>query len=74
MVPGRIALGVGGFAKARPGRFWDGTVFTRILEWGKDLFNARRYVIQNDLETLGLVNFTPRKHACADADHIPIDS
>ena len=46
--------------KPLPGRFWDYLPFTRILEWGKDLRNASRYVEMNQLEAAGIIPFQPR--------------
>ncbi len=42
-------------------RFFDHIPFSRIVEWGRSLVTARRYVIQNNLEARGLIAYRPRK-------------
>src|ERR1700722_3610090 len=63
-VAGQIAQRIGGAKKGAPAReaFWDYPVFTRILEWGKDFTGVIRYVLMNELETLGLIPYKERVH------------
>lgn len=42
-------------------QFWDQRPFTRILEWGKEYRGVVRYLVQNSLEALGFIEYTPRK-------------
>ncbi len=44
------------------GRFWDLPVFTRIVAFGKAYRQAKRYVIQNQLEANGTIPYQPRKN------------
>ncbi|MGZ3687846.1 MAG: hypothetical protein ACXVBW_06080 [Bdellovibrionota bacterium] len=49
---GLIARHVTGARKGQAkGKFWDGLAYTRLVEWGRDFINAKRYVIQNEDET-----------------------
>ena len=41
--------------------FWLRPVWKRIVHWGRDFFNLHRYIYQNQMETLGLVPYEPRK-------------
>lgn len=42
-------------------QFWDQRPFTRILEWGREHQGVVRYLVQNSLEALGFIEYTPRK-------------
>jgi REP element-mobilizing transposase RayT len=50
---------------AQPGhradRFWDLLAYSRVVQWGRDYFGVRAYVLQNEWEALGLVRRRPRK-------------
>ncbi len=56
VLAGKIAQGI---TKARKGhavgRFWDSLTYSRLLNWGREFFRVRRYVMQNELEGLGLL-------------------
>ena len=53
---GKVALIVTGAKKGNPfGRFFDALTHSRIVEWGKAYFHAKRYVVINRLEGLGLI-------------------
>lgn len=55
VLPQAVAFLVTGARKGNPiGRFWDGLVCTRIVEWGKDLRNLKNYFEKNRFETLGM--------------------
>ena len=41
--------------------FWSLLLFSRVVSWGSDFRNVRRYVIQNALETLGIIPYQERK-------------
>jgi len=54
--------------KARKGaatgkHFWDHTFFSRILEWGKDFLTACGYVVQNVLESSGVLPYQRRSRS-----------
>ncbi len=40
---------------------WIYRPYTRVLAWGRDFKNTLKYVIQNELEGLGLIARSPRK-------------
>jgi REP element-mobilizing transposase RayT len=40
--------------------FWEHPPFTRIVEWGRASWIVRGYVIQNQLEALGIIPYQPR--------------
>lgn len=42
-------------------KFWEARPFSRILEWGRNYAGACRYLLQNSLEALGFIAYTPRK-------------
>jgi REP element-mobilizing transposase RayT len=59
---GLIARLVTGAKKGNSvGKFWDALFFSRVVEWGRDYFTVKAYVIQNALEAAGLLTYTPRK-------------
>jgi REP element-mobilizing transposase RayT len=61
---GLIARLVTGAKKGNAiGKFWDELFFSRVVEWGRDYFAVKAYVIQNALEAAGLIPYTPRKKA-----------
>ena len=41
--------------------FWLKPAWKRIVHWGRDFLNLHRYIYQNQLETLGLIPYHPRK-------------
>jgi REP element-mobilizing transposase RayT len=52
---------VTGAKKGNPkGKFWDGLAWSTLVNWGRQFFDARYYVIQNMLEAEGLVRYKPR--------------
>ncbi|MEQ1666349.1 MAG: transposase [Bdellovibrionales bacterium] len=40
---------------------WTLLPFTRIVTWGRDFKNTLKYVLQNELEALGIIDYQPRK-------------
>ena len=62
VIAGKIAILVTGALKGGAvGRFWDGPCFTRVVNWGKDLTNLKRYFLKNDVESLGYSNLIARE-------------
>ena len=61
-VGGRIAQRVTGARKGRPcpEGFWDEIAYSRLLTWGPEFQNVRRYIEQNQFETMGLIPFRRR--------------
>lgn len=54
---GALAMAVTGARKGRGlgKRFWDALAFSRIVEWGRDFWNVRRYLVLNRDEASGVV-------------------
>lgn len=53
-VAGRIAFETLGARKGRPrGRFWDGSPFSRLVQWGRDLRGVGEYLAGNRVAALG---------------------
>jgi REP element-mobilizing transposase RayT len=42
------------------GKFWDALFFSRVVEWGRDYFATKDYVIQNEREASGEIPYSPR--------------
>jgi REP element-mobilizing transposase RayT len=41
--------------------FWSLLLYSRLVGWGRDFGNVSRYVIQNVLETMGIIPYQERK-------------
>ncbi len=52
VLAGRIAVTVSGAQKGvkRIGRFWDYLYWSRLVSWGRDFYQVRKYVLANELE------------------------
>ena len=58
---GMVARLVTGARRGHPvGRFWDELAYSRVVQWGREFFEVRRYVIKNEDEARGLVRYTMR--------------
>lgn len=54
-LPAKIAKAVTGAKKGNQvGRFFDQIIFTRVVEWGRDLARLRNYFVKNRLEANGV--------------------
>jgi REP element-mobilizing transposase RayT len=42
-------------------KFWGALLYSRIVQWGYDFITVKRYVVQNVLESLGIIPYQPRK-------------
>jgi REP element-mobilizing transposase RayT len=42
------------------GKFWDTLAYSRIVQWGREFFRVRAYVVQNELETLKYIPYQKR--------------
>lgn len=60
-----IARMVTGARKGKKfGKFWDHLIYSRVLtSWKREFLGVKDYLVQNTLETLGLVKYQPRKSA-----------
>ena len=67
---GRIAQRMTGAKKGRPApfRFFDRIPWTRLVAWGRAFREAAAYVLRNELETAGLLPYTPRHLPCPRGD------
>jgi len=61
---GRSAMHITGARRGKPLRekFWDILPYTRLAEWGRAFEIVRKYVAQNQLESLGIIPYRPRAH------------
>ncbi len=41
-------------------KFWLGRPWSRIIDWGRAFFIAKKYVIRNHPESIGIISYTPR--------------
>jgi REP element-mobilizing transposase RayT len=46
--------------REKENKFWQTRLYSRIVSWGRDYLNVKKYVIQNTLEALRLVSYKPR--------------
>jgi hypothetical protein len=60
---GQIAQRITGAIRGKKNKFsfWLKPVWKRIVNWGRDFSNLHQYIYQNQLETLGLIAYQPRK-------------
>jgi REP element-mobilizing transposase RayT len=60
---GIVARLITGAQKGRAvGRFWDAICYSRVVQWGREFWRVRAYVVQNELETLKQIPRQPRQH------------
>ncbi len=52
VLAGRIAVSVSGAKKGikRIGKFWDYLYWSRLVNWGRDFYQVRKYVLANEME------------------------
>jgi hypothetical protein len=48
-------------AREKENRFWQTRIYSRIVSWGRDFIEVKKYIFQNHLEALGLIAYQPRK-------------
>jgi len=63
VLTGQIAQRITGADRGNKNKlsFWLKPALKRIVHWGRDFLNLHRYIYQNQLETLGLIPYHPRK-------------
>lgn len=56
VLAGRIAVTISGARKGikKIGKFWDFLCWSRLVNWGRDFYQVREYVLANDLEGLSI--------------------
>ena len=42
-------------------KFWQMLIYSRVLTWGREFKTVARYILQNTLEALNLIAYTPRR-------------
>lgn len=53
--PQLVAFRITGTKKGKPiGRFWDELAFSRVVDWGRDLWGVQNYLEKNRFEALGM--------------------
>jgi len=63
VLAGQIAQRITGAVRGKKNRFsfWLKPAWKRIVHWGRDFFSLNRYIYQNQMESLGLIAYQPRK-------------
>ena len=63
VLAGQIAQRITGAVRGKKNKlsFWLRPAWKRIVHWGRDFLNLHRYIFQNQVETLGLILYQPRK-------------
>lgn len=41
-------------------KFWQTRIYSRIVSWGRDFINVKKYVLRNTLEAMGLIPYKTR--------------
>ncbi len=61
-VPAREHAKRGGAPEDREkeNKFWQTRIYSRIVSWGREYLNVKKYVIQNECEALGLIPYHAR--------------
>ncbi|MDR3608694.1 MAG: transposase [Oligoflexia bacterium] len=59
---GKIAQFVTGAKKGHAfGKFWSALAYSRVVEWGRAFTEAKYYVLRNELEADGFLDYRPQK-------------
>lgn len=58
--PGLAPAVASGHPKNRR-KFWSLLLYSRIVSWGRDFITVKKYIIQNVMESLGLIPYKTRK-------------
>jgi REP element-mobilizing transposase RayT len=43
-------------------KFWQYRIYSKVLTWGRQYIQTKKYLVQNTLEALGIIAYKPRKH------------
>lgn len=49
-----------GVVREKSNKFWQTRIYSRLMSWGRDFKNVKKYILQNTLEALGILPYTPR--------------
>lgn len=47
--------------REKENKFWQTRIYSKIVEWGRQFRNTKKYVMQNTLEALGIIQYSERK-------------
>jgi REP element-mobilizing transposase RayT len=47
-------------SREKENKFWQTRIYSRIVSWGREYLNVKNYVIQNELEALGIIPYKER--------------
>ena len=63
VLAGQIAQRITGAVRGNKNKFgfWLKAAWKRMVNWGRDFLGLHQYIYRNQLETLGLTAYTPRK-------------
>lgn len=63
VLAGQIAQRITGAVRGKKNKFgfWLKAAWKRMVNWGRDFWGLHQYIYRNQLETLGLTAYTPRK-------------
>jgi len=63
VLAGQIAQKITGAVRGKKNRlgFWLQPAWRRIVHWGRDFLTLNQYIFRNQIETLGLIPYSPRK-------------
>ncbi|MDR3607597.1 MAG: transposase [Oligoflexia bacterium] len=58
VLSGKVAQLVTGAKKGQAfGKFWSALAYSRVVEWGRAFFEAKYYVLRNELEADGVLDY-----------------
>ena len=62
VLTGQIAQRITRATKGRKlrGAFWAYLAYSRVVAWGKDFLGVKKYIIQNELEAMGVIPYQDR--------------
>lgn len=47
--------------RERENKFWQTRLYSRVVSWGREFISVKKYVIQNTLESLGVIGYKLRR-------------
>jgi REP element-mobilizing transposase RayT len=70
VLTGQIAQRITGAVRGKKNKlgFWLRSAWKRIIYWGRDFLNLHQYIYRNQLESLTLIPYQPRKRKLPDTE------
>jgi hypothetical protein len=66
--PALLSRKITGAKKGSPkGKFWDALAYSRLITWGRELLALQRYLLRNDLEAVGFLQYGERALSFSEA-------